>query len=62
MWPIRQDEKGRDFVHECGTVKGFNSCIVMYVDEDIVVTSADNSEAVGFRPLLKFTEIFRTAK
>lgn len=60
MWRIRQDEKGRDFVYACGTVKGFNSCMVMYVEEGLVVTSADNSEAVGFRPLLRLAQIFRT--
>jgi CubicO group peptidase (beta-lactamase class C family) len=62
MWRMRKDAAGRTFVHHCGTVKGFNACLVNYVDEDLVVAIADNMEAIGFRPALEFAEFFRTAK
>jgi len=62
MWRMRKDSAGRTFVHHCGTVKGFNACLVNYAGEDLVVAIADNMEALGFRPALEFAEFFRPGK
>jgi hypothetical protein len=43
-------------------VKGFNACLVNYVDEDLIVAIADNMEVIGFRSALQFAEFFRTSK
>jgi CubicO group peptidase (beta-lactamase class C family) len=59
MWRIRKDEKGRDYVNACGTVKGFNACLAIYLEEELVVATADNAEAVGLRGALRFAEPFR---
>ncbi len=59
LWRVRKDEKGRDFVHHCGTVQGFNACLVNYVAEDLVVAIASNAQVLGFAPALKVAEFFR---
>lgn len=41
-WRILKDDAGRTFVNHCGTVKGFNACIVIYPDQDLVVTVLGN--------------------
>ncbi len=61
MWRIRKDEQGRDFVHHCGSVKGFNACLVIYLEEDLVVATADNADVLGFGPALVLAEFFRTS-
>lgn len=50
MWRIRTDEAGRDYVHHCGTVVGFNACLAIYVDEGLVVAVADNAASSGLWP------------
>ncbi|HUO87254.1 MAG TPA: serine hydrolase domain-containing protein [Thermoanaerobaculia bacterium] len=59
IWRIRTDLAGRDFVHHCGSVKGFNACLVLYVDEGLVVATADNADALGFGPALTLADLFR---
>jgi hypothetical protein len=59
LWRIRKDDAGREFVHHCGTVQGFNACLVNYVAEDLVVAIASNAEVLGFAPALKVAEFFR---
>ena len=48
LWRIRKDEVGRDFAYHCGVVKGFNFCLVIYVDEELIVATADNGGGLGF--------------
>jgi serine beta-lactamase-like protein LACTB, mitochondrial len=59
LWRVRKDTRGRSFIYQCGTVKGFNACLVNYVDEDLIVAIANNLEAIGFLPALEFAEFFR---
>jgi CubicO group peptidase (beta-lactamase class C family) len=42
IWRIFKDDAGRTFVNHCGTVKGFNACIVDYPDQDLVVAILAN--------------------
>jgi serine beta-lactamase-like protein LACTB len=62
LWRIRKDDAGREFVHHCGTVKGFNACLIDYVAEDLVVAIASNAEVLGFLPALKVAEFFRVPR
>lgn len=42
MWRVLKDDAGRTFVNHCGTVKGFNACLVIYPDRDLVVAILGN--------------------
>jgi CubicO group peptidase (beta-lactamase class C family) len=44
IWRIFRDANGRTFLNHCGTVKGFNACVVDYPSEDVVVALAGNGE------------------
>lgn len=44
MWRIFRDANGRTFLNHCGSVKGFNACVVDYPSEDVVVALAGNGE------------------
>jgi CubicO group peptidase (beta-lactamase class C family) len=46
IWRISKDPAGQDYVHHCGTVKGYNACIVNYPDQDLVVAIAGNGHPV----------------
>jgi hypothetical protein len=59
LWRIRRDGAGREFLHHCGSVKGFNACLVIYVEEGLIVAMADNADALGFAPALDIADIFR---
>ena len=59
IWRIRQDQAGRSYVHHCGTVKGFNACLILYVNEKLVVATADNAASLGLWPGLALADIFR---
>lgn len=43
IWRVLKDEAGRTFVNHCGTVKGFNGCLVNYPDQDLVVAILANA-------------------
>jgi CubicO group peptidase (beta-lactamase class C family) len=61
LWRINHDAAGRRFVYHCGTVKGFQSCLVNYVEEDLVVAILLNAETGGgWRDNLALAELFRT--
>ncbi len=47
LWRVFKDDSGRTFVNHCGTVKGFNACLVNYPDEDLVVALLGNAEALS---------------
>ena len=59
LWRIRQDEAGRDYVHHCGSVKGFNACLLIYVDEALVAATADNADSLGLGPGRALADFFR---
>lgn len=59
VWRVRWDDAGRKFVYHCGTVKGFNSCLIVYLNEDMIVAIANNLEAIGFGPALDIADVFR---
>jgi hypothetical protein len=40
---------------------GYNSCIVIYIEEALFVATTDNGERVGLEPLLELADIFRDA-
>jgi serine beta-lactamase-like protein LACTB, mitochondrial len=46
MWRIFTDEAGRRFVNHCGTVKGFNACVVIYPDHGVVAALLGNGDPV----------------
>lgn len=62
IWRIRQDEAGRDYVHHCGSVKGFNACLILYVDEGLVAATADNADSLGLRPARALADLFRVGE
>jgi hypothetical protein len=43
LWRVRRDRAGRRVVYECGSVKGFNACLVDFLDEDLAAAVATNS-------------------
>lgn len=47
LWRVFKDTAGRTFVNHCGTVKGFNACLVNYPAEDLVVALLGNAEALS---------------
>lgn len=60
MWRIFRDEAGRTFVNHCGTVKGFNGCLVNYPDHDLVVAILANAlpSTPARREALAFAQFF----
>jgi CubicO group peptidase (beta-lactamase class C family) len=61
LWRIRRDELDRPYINHCGTVKGFNACLILYRDEDLVVAIADNGSggAADLKGARGFAELFR---
>ncbi|MDX1643483.1 MAG: serine hydrolase domain-containing protein, partial [Thermoanaerobaculia bacterium] len=59
IWRIRQDEAGRDYVNHCGSVEGFNACLILYVEERLVAATADNADSSGLRPSRALADFFR---
>lgn len=47
VWRVFTDAAGRTFVNHCGSVKGFNACLVNYPAEDLVVAIAYNGDDVS---------------
>jgi serine beta-lactamase-like protein LACTB len=45
LWRLRRDAEGRRVAYECGSVKGFNACLVDFLDDDLVAAVATNSFA-----------------
>ena len=60
LWRIRHDKEGRRIAYECGSVKGFNACVVDFVDEDLVAALMSNEDACcGWKPADALAAIFR---
>jgi serine beta-lactamase-like protein LACTB, mitochondrial len=59
LWRVFTDAAGRTFVNHCGSVKGFNACLVNYPTEDVVAAIMYNADDVspgrtGAEELAKF--------
>jgi serine beta-lactamase-like protein LACTB len=46
VWRVFKDASGRTFINHCGSVKGFNACLVNYPEQDLVVVLAGNADQV----------------
>ena len=60
IWRIFKDPSGRTFINFCGTVKGFNACLVNYPDADLVVALLGNGDETspGRTPTVNFAQFF----
>jgi serine beta-lactamase-like protein LACTB, mitochondrial len=60
LWRSAQDKAGRTYAHHCGTVKGFNACLINYRDRGVVVAIVGNGHPVtpARREAEAFAEIF----
>lgn len=47
LWRVFKDPAERTFVNHCGSVKGFNACLVNYPHEDVVVALLGNADEVS---------------
>jgi len=47
IWRIFKDDAGRTFVNHCGSVKGFNGCLVDYPDQDLAVAILSNGDPLA---------------
>lgn len=60
LWRVQKDAEGRTFVYHCGSVKGFNACLIDYVDDDLVAALMTNSdECCGWKKALELANLFR---
>ena len=60
LWRLRRDGEGRRVAYECGSVKGFNACLVDFLDEDLVAAIATNSfECCGWAKADALAALFR---
>ena len=60
IWRVNKDEQGRPFVYHCGSVKGFNACLIDYVDDDLAAAVMTNSdECCGWKRTLELANLFR---
>ncbi len=61
MWRVVNDSAGRTMVYECGSVDGFNACLVNFPQEDLVAAIATNSwgKAGGWKHAVAFADFFR---
>ena len=60
LWRTAKDDAGRAFVHHCGTVKGFNACLINYPEQDVVVAILGNGDPVtpARRAAVAFAQLF----
>lgn len=61
LWRLVHRPNGRTFVYECGTFNGFNTCLLDYTAEDMVVAMALNLEAGGLKPAEALADLFHAA-
>jgi serine beta-lactamase-like protein LACTB, mitochondrial len=47
LWRVFTDAAGRTWVNHCGSVKGFNSCLVNYPAQDVVAAIMYNADDVS---------------
>jgi serine beta-lactamase-like protein LACTB, mitochondrial len=63
IWRVFKDDAGRTWVNHCGTVKGFNACLVNYPDQDLAVAIVGNGDPVtpARREAVAFAQFFLPA-
>ncbi len=62
LWREQHDEAGRRFVHHCGSVKSFQSCLVNFPDQNVVAAVAGNSDdGPGLRTAIDAAHCFLEA-
>lgn len=59
IWRIRRDDADRDYVNHCGSVKGFNACLIVYAGEKLVAATADNADSLGLRAARALADFYR---
>jgi len=60
LWRVRRDGEGRRVAYECGSVKGFNACLVDFLDDDLVAAVATSSfECCGWAKADALAALFR---
>jgi len=60
LWRVQKDAEGREFVYHCGSVKGFNACVIDYVGGDLAAAVMTNSdECCGWKKALALASLFR---
>lgn len=63
LWELRQDAAGRPVAFHCGSVKGFNACIVNFYEENLVAAIATNSwECCGWSKADSLAAFFRSSE
>jgi serine beta-lactamase-like protein LACTB, mitochondrial len=64
MWRLFKDSAGRTFVNHCGSVKGFNACVVIYPEQDVIAVLAGNADTVtpGRTPTANLARLFLDAR
>jgi CubicO group peptidase (beta-lactamase class C family) len=63
LWRATKDAAGRRFVYHCGSVQGFQDCLVNFPSENLVVVLlANGDEAPGWAEPLAIAELFLPAK
>ncbi|HXU29557.1 MAG TPA: serine hydrolase domain-containing protein [Thermoanaerobaculia bacterium] len=62
LWRARRDAAGRRLVYHCGTVQGFQGCLVDFPAEDLVVVLlANGADAPGWAEPLAIAQLFLPA-
>jgi len=61
IWRIREDAEGHAFIYAAGTVKGFNTILLNYREQGLVVALVGNGHPVtpALRETLALAELFR---
>jgi serine beta-lactamase-like protein LACTB, mitochondrial len=62
VWEILKDAGGRRLVYHTGSVKGFNSCLVNYPDQDFVIADMANGNSIGSDELIAVAQFFLEVK
>jgi len=59
LWRVGRDPAGRRFVYHCGSVQGFQACLVNYPEKDLVVAIlAHSSDSTGWKENLAVADLF----
>jgi len=58
IWEVLKDPGGRRIVSHSGAVKGFESCLVNYPDQDFVIADMANGSDIGCDELIAVAQFF----
>jgi serine beta-lactamase-like protein LACTB, mitochondrial len=62
IWEILKDSGGRRILSHSGAVKGFESCLVNYPDQDFVIADMANGRDIGCDELIAVAQFFLNVK